>query len=130
MRTLELSLDVIQQATGTRPPASGPLLERLQRRRWVSVWEQELAKAQELVEVLDVAPPARRASADCQLKYNDVLARVDRVLSEAPAGAHPRALAAAVRRQVVAAMGGRPPSPEVEDILVDEPDTWPEDAST
>ena len=36
-----------------------------------------------------------------------------------------RPRADAVRRQVVAARAGRPPSPDVEDVYVDEPDTWP-----
>ena len=125
VRTTEQSLDIIHKATGVRPAANGPLLARLQDLRRVSRLEQDLAKAQEILDVLDVSSEARRASEACQRKYDGALALVDSVLSEASADAHPRRLAMAVRRQVLAARACRPVSPEVEEVLVDDPDTWP-----
>ena len=127
VRTLEQSIKLIDRATGVRPEASGALVTRLQALRRVSAWEQALAEAQTIVDVLDVSSLSVRASADCQRRYDRALAFVDKVLGEAPTDAHPRRLAEAVRRQVVAARGGRPVSPEVEDVLVDEPDTWPDE---
>jgi hypothetical protein len=127
VRTTDQSLNVIRKATGVQPKPSGSLITRLQELRRVSNWEQMLGKAQEIVDVLDVSSMERRASAPLQLKYDDALAQVDHVLREAPADAHPRRLAEAVRRQVIAARACRPPSPEVEDIFVDDPETWPDD---
>ena len=49
--------------------------------------------------------------------------------SRTPADAHMRRLAEAVRRQVVAARSARPPSPEVAEVYVDDPETWPDDES-
>ena len=125
VRTTDQSLAIIHKASGVRPATHGPLLGRLQDLRRVSRLEQELAKAQEIVDVLDVSSEERRASEACQRKYDGALALVESVLSEASADAHPRRLAEAVRRQVLAARACRPLSPEVEDVLVDDPDTWP-----
>ena len=126
-RTTDTSLDIIHKASGVRPAANGPLLARLQELRRVSRLEQELAKAQEIVDVLDVSSVERRASDASQRRYAKALALVDAVLSDAPADAdaHPRRLAEAVRRQVMAARACRPVSPEVEDVVVDDRDTWP-----
>ena len=126
-RTTNQSLDIIHKACGVRPAAGEPLLARLRELRHVSRLEQELAKAQEVVDVLDVSSMATRASDACQRKYDNALARVDAVLNDAPLDAHPRRLAEAVRRQVVAAKACRPASPEVEDVEVDDRDTWPDD---
>ena len=128
VRTTAQSLDVIHKASGLRPAATAPLLARLEGLRHVSRMEQQLAKAQEIVDVLDVSSVERRASEASQSKYASALALVDAVLSEAAAtdNAHPRPLAAAVRRQVIASRACRPISPEVEDVVVDDPDTWPE----
>lgn len=124
-RSTEQSLDIIHKASGVRPDASPALLARLQDLRRVSKLEQALAKAQEIVDVLDVSSVERRASEACQRKYDSALARVDAVLSETPADAHLRRLAEAVRRQVIAARACRPVSPEVEEVEVDDPSTWP-----
>ena len=129
-RTTNQSLDIIHKASGVRPAAGEPLLARLRELRHVSRLEQELAKAQEVVDVLDVSSMATRAGDACQRKYDNALARVDKVLSDAPVDAHPRRLAEAIRRQVVAAKAGRPASPEVEDVAVDDPDTWPDDRAS
>ena len=125
VRTIDQSLDIVHKASGVRPATSSPLLTRLQSVRRVAKLEYELAKAQEIVDVLDVSSEERRASDACQARYASALALVDSVLSEAPADAHPRPLAVAVRRQVIAARACRPISPEVEDVVVDDPDTWP-----
>ena len=127
VRGTEQTLQVIRRATGVDIAASATLLARLTGMRRVSAWEQELMEVQTVVDVLDVAPPAQRASAGGQQRYSNALARVERVLGEAPADAHPRRLAEAIRRQVVAARDGRPASPEVEDIYADDPSTWPDD---
>ena len=95
--------------------------------RRVRELEHELAEAQAEVDVLDVSTLAQRAGADAQRRYDAALARVARVLAEAPAEAHPRRLAEAVHRQVLAARELRPLSPEVEDVEVDDPETWPEE---
>ena len=87
------------------------------------------AKAQETIDVLDVSSLEARASDACQRRYDDALARVDSVLREAPSDVHPRRLAEAIRRQAVAARACRPISPEVEDVVVDDPSTWPHDAT-
>ena len=126
-RTTEQSLDIVHKASGVRPAATGPLLARLQELRRVSKLEQQLAKAQEILDVLDVSSVERRASDACQRRYDGALALADSVLSDAPADAHPRRLAIAVRRQVVAARACRPISPEVEEVVVDDPSTWPGD---
>ena len=118
----EQALDIIERATLMRPEAN--VMARLQELRRMCAWEEVLATAQTLVDVLDVRPLAHRASIECQQKYDTTLARVDEVLREAPPDAHPRRLAEAVRRQVVAARAGRPPSPEVADVLVDDPSSW------
>ena len=91
-------------------------------------------KAQEIVDVLDISSAQSRAGEACQRRYDGALALVDSVLSDAPADAHAhRQLAMAVRRQVIAARACRPVSPEVEEVVVDDPKTWPgedcEDAS-
>ena len=126
VKTLEQSLAVIEQAYGVRPQASDAAAARLLEHRRVSQWEEQLAKAQGIIEVLDVSSSAKRASADGQRQYDAALAHVDQVLAEVAAGSHPRRLAEAIRRQVLAARSGRPPSPEVEDVQADDPDTWPE----
>ena len=125
VRSTRQSLDIIERATGARPEVDDAHATRLSELRRSSRLEQQLAEVQELVDVLDCKPPAQRASANCQRQYDDALARVDAVLREVPASHRP--LADAVRRQVVAARAGRPPSPDVEDVYVDEPDTWPRD---
>ena len=125
VRSTRQSLDIIERATGARPEVDDAHATRLSELRRSSRLEQQLAEVQELVDVLDCKPPAQRASAGCQRQYNGALARVDAVLREVPASHRP--LADAVRRQVVAARAGRPPSPEVEDVYVDDPDTWPRD---
>ena len=127
VRSTEQALDVIERASGVRPKATGPLAARLQELRRVSAMEQELTEVQAAIDVLDCSPAAQRASAKCQQQYDHALARVDRVLSDSPKDAHPRKLAEAIRRQVVAAKAGRSASPEVEDVLADDPGTWPED---
>ena len=124
-RTTEQSLDIVHKATGVRPTATEPVLARLQELRRVSRWEQDLMKAQEVIDVLDVSSMESRAGERCQRRYDDALALVDSVLSDAPADAHPRQLAVAVRRQVIAARACRPVSPEVEEVVVDDPSTWP-----
>lgn len=129
MCTVEHSLDVIHKASAARPKATEPLMARLQELRRVSRLEQDLAKAQETIDVLDVSSVEARASDACQRRYDDALARVDSVLREAPADVHPHRLAEAVRRQAVAARACRPVSPEVEDVVVDDPSTWPHDAT-
>ena len=123
----DMSLGIIHRASGVRLKPDPPLAARLQYIRRVAGLEQELMEVQADMDVLDVSPLAQRSSADGQKRYDNSLARVDRVLQESPANAHPRRLAEAVRRQVVAARAGRPASPEVEDILADDPDTWPGD---
>ena len=125
VRSTKQSIDIIQKATGKPVRVSDALATRLRELRCTSKLEQALAEAQEIVDVLDISSAAARASAACQAKYDRALALVDGVLKEAPAAAHPRRLAEAVRRQVVAERSGRPVSPEVEDVRVDEPETWP-----
>ena len=127
VRSTELSLALVERATGTRPRCGPELRSRLQQLRRVSALEHELAEAQAEVDVLDVSTRAQRATAEAQLRYDAALVRVARVLAEAPAKAHPRRLAEAVHRQVLAARELRPVSPEVEDVEVDDPDTWPEE---
>ena len=127
VRSTRQSLDIIERAAGVRPEVDDALASRLSELRSASGLEQQLAEVQELVDVLDCKPPAQRASAECQRQYDGALARVDAVLREASDGHPLRRLADAVRRQVVAARAGRPPSPEVEDVYVDEPETWPRD---
>ena len=83
-----------------------------------------------IVDVLDVASAAQRASADAQRRYDTALSRVDQVISETvDVDAHPRRLAEAIRRQVLAARSGRSPSPDVEDVCADDPRTWPDPES-
>ena len=127
VRSTRQSLDIIERAAGARPEVDDALATRISELRRASGLEQQLAEAQELVDVLDCKPPAQRASAGCQRQYDEALARVDAVLREVSDGQSLRRLADAVRRQVVAARAGRPPSPEVEDVYVDDPDTWPRD---
>ena len=128
VRSTRQSLDIIERATGARPEVDDAHATRLSELRRASGLEQQLAEVQELVDVLDCKPPAQRASAECQRQYDGALARVDAVLRDVPAShGQLRRLAEAVRRQVVAARAGRPPSPEVEDVYVDEPETWPRD---
>lgn len=121
----ERSLAVVEQATGVRPYCEPELIARLQEMRHATRLEQELAEAQAIIDVLDVSTPAQRMTAESQLRYDAALKHVDTVLAEAAAEAHLRRLAEAVRRQVVAARELRPFSPEVEDVEVDDPDTWP-----
>ena len=124
--TAEQSLDIIHKATGVRPTATEPVLARLQELRRVSRLEQDLMKAQEIVDVLDISSAESRTGEACQRRYDGALALVDSVLSDAPADAHAhRQLAMAVRRQVIAARACRPVSPEVEEVVVDDPTTWP-----
>ena len=118
-------MHILHQATGVRLEADTALTTRLQQLRRVSEWEQALAEAQTMADVLDISSPSVRASDASQARYDIALALVDAVLSEAPTDAHPRRLAEAVRRLIVAARDGRPASPEVVDVRVDEPDTWP-----
>ena len=126
VRTTRQSLDIIERAAGARPEVDDALATRLSELRKASGLEQQLAEVQELVDVLDCKPPAQRAAAGCQRQYDEARARVDAVLREVPAShGQLRRLADAVRRQVVAARAGRPPSPDVEDVYVDEPETWP-----
>ena len=125
VRSTRQSLDIIERAAGVRPEVDDALATRISELRRVSGLEQQLADVQAEIDVLDCKPPAQRASAGCQRQYDEALARVDAVLREVPAS-H-RQLADAVRRQVVAARAGRPPSPDVEDVYVDDPDTWPRD---
>ena len=127
VRSTRQSLDIIERATGARPEVDDAHATRLSELRQTARLEQQLAEVQELVDVLDCKPPAQRASAGCQRQYDEALARVDAVLREVSDGQSLRRLADAVRRQVVAARAGRPPSPDVEDVYVDDPDTWPRD---
>ena len=127
VRGTEQSLEIIHKATGAQLEVTGPLSTRLRKLRRVSGWEQALVDAQTVVDVLDISSLEQRASANCQREYDGALAHVDRVLAEAPASAHPRRLAESIRRQIVAARAGRPPSPEVEDVLADDPETWPDE---
>ena len=124
MRTTEQMIDIVHRATGARLDVRDELATKLQGLRRVSEWEQALNDAQTILDVMDVSSPTMRASAACRIRYDEALALVDGVLSEAPTEAHPRRLAEAVRRQVVAARAVRPVSPEVEDVRVDEPSTW------
>ena len=108
VRSTRQSLDIIERASGVRPEVDDGLATRLSELRRASGLEQQLAEVQELVDVLDCKPPAQRASAGCQRQYDGALARVDAVLREVPASHRP--LADAVRRQVIAARAGRPPT--------------------
>ena len=142
VRSTKQSIDILHKATGVRLAPDGELAAKLHALRRVSSWEQSLAKAQTIVDVLDVSSASHRSSAEGQRKYDSALELVDAVLSEASSWASTvgdeanhevtrrrRAvgcLAEAVRRQVVAARSGRPVSPEVEEVYVDDPSSWPD----
>lgn len=129
VRSTDQSIALLQRATGVQLATSRVPVAKLKAIRRVSGWEQALADIQSLVDVLDVKPQSQRASAACQSEYDSALARIDTMLTEVqpaePAQKHLKPLAEAIRRQVVAARAGRSPSPEVEEVDAEDPDTWP-----
>ena len=119
LRTLEKSVATIKRATGRRQVGDTALLTRLTELRRVSNLEQELMSVQSDLDVLDCMPSSK-SSASGIAKLNAALAKVDGVIAAA-GDAHPKLLAQAVRRQVLASRDGRPVSPGTADVCADDP---------
>ena len=120
LRSLEKSVATIKRATGSRQEVGDPaLLARLTELRRVSNLEQQLMSVQSVVDVLDCMPSSK-GSASSIAKLDAALAKVDGVIAAA-GDAHPKLLAQAVRRQVLAARDGRPLSPATADVCADDP---------